>query len=153
MNITKVNVTKYYLTDLKGLDSISVIVENYKLGHGKIMIECYGRSWAYTWTAMGEHTIEEFFVSCDDGYLTGKLFSGTIYQVDWDKIAEASKAMGLEPPAEGDGYSDYARKVLREVYGDDWNFALPQKLNPDYEYLMRIVQAVKEGLQQILVTT
>ena len=41
---------------------------------------------------------------------------------------------------------------MTEMYGDDmceWNYLLPKTTNPDYEYLCRIIKAVKSGLNAI----
>jgi len=35
--------------------------------------------------------------------------------------------------------------VFREVFGDDWYDNLPKKTNPDYLYLCRIIDTVKEA--------
>jgi len=55
------------------LDPIRVITENLSPGQGRIIIVCYDASWVGYWGAMGDTTIEEFFVSCDSGYLAKNL--------------------------------------------------------------------------------
>lgn len=61
------------LTDLKALDPIRVITEDYRPGAGRIIIQCFDRAWTGYWGAMGERSISEFFTACDAGYLLGNL--------------------------------------------------------------------------------
>ena len=46
MKLETSTVTKLQLTELNNLDPISVILENYEPGKGKIIIECCGKSWS-----------------------------------------------------------------------------------------------------------
>ena len=55
------------------LDPIRVITENIEPGKGRIIIVCYDSSWVGYWGAMGGRTVEEFFLSCDAGYLSSNL--------------------------------------------------------------------------------
>lgn len=57
------------IKDYSGLDPVSVFLEDFESGKGKITIECYGKYWSAYWGAMGERTISEFFSSCSDNKL------------------------------------------------------------------------------------
>jgi hypothetical protein len=35
---------------------------------------------------------------------------------------------------------------MNQIFGDEWWCEIPQKPNPKYEYLLRILRAVKAGL-------
>ena len=35
-------------------------------------------------------------------------------------------------------------KLLSEVFGSEWWYSLPEKLNPEYEYICRIISTVKK---------
>ncbi len=45
MRIEQSTVTKLTLTEIDGLDPVTVILENHAPGKGKIIIECYGEVW------------------------------------------------------------------------------------------------------------
>ena len=108
MKIENKLVTKLLLTDLDRLDPISVIIENYKPGAGRIIIECYGRVWTYYWGSMSGQSVQEFFKRCATGYLVDKLepsedkndimYAGTI--IEFIKIA--FNEMAEEPEAESE---------------------------------------------------
>ena len=76
MNITQQPVVMRTITGAERLDPIRVITVNLKPGQGRIDISCYGRAWTAYWGAMGEQTIEEFFMDCNPDYLLGNLVSG-----------------------------------------------------------------------------
>lgn len=147
MKITKEKVIRYRLTEIKGLDPIDVIVENYEIGQGKIIIECFGESWSHYWGGMGKSNIEQFFQACDKYYLAGKLSRINEHETDWGKINEDSVKSGLGKINEGDGYSKEATDILIKLYGEDWRFDLPQKTTTNREYLWRIVETIKEAFK------
>jgi hypothetical protein len=61
-----------------GLDPIRVIfMDEKRLGAGRVIVQCWDRSWCSFWGAMGERTVREFFLSCDSHYLTDNLIRGT----------------------------------------------------------------------------
>ncbi|WP_257292967.1 hypothetical protein [Endozoicomonas sp. ONNA1] len=41
------------------------------------------------------------------------------------------------------------QELLDQIYGEEWWHSLPEKANPDYEYLCRIIKAVQSGLAAI----
>jgi hypothetical protein len=158
-------VKKLKITEIESLDTITVILEDIGPRQGKIIIECYSESWASYWGGMGDRTIAEFFCSCGNDYLIGNLSSTKSTVIDDDAIEEAAKKIILRLRRDGeidsvearemfdevDGYgpdiaNDY--KLLHRVYGDEWWYALPHKMNHEYEYLERICNAVKFGIQQ-----
>ena len=55
------------------LDPITVMLQDFGTGSGKLVIECYGEAWAAYWGAMGEDNIREFVTRCDTDYIVGKL--------------------------------------------------------------------------------
>ena len=73
MKYEEKQVKMIFITEVKGLDPITVILEDYQQGAGKIIIECYCEAWANYWGSMGDKTVGEFFCSCDNSYLFGKL--------------------------------------------------------------------------------
>ncbi|MCK5607797.1 hypothetical protein KAR91_38295 [Candidatus Pacearchaeota archaeon] len=139
MKITKSNPLKIKIEEVERLDPITVILEDLEPGKGKIIIECYGESWSSYWGGMGDRTISEFFCSCDNDYLAKNLDSGIPQTVDdeekWDDEFDISLKQFK--------FEEYER-------GFSLNCPeIPQKPNPKYEYLSRILDTVKEALKEL----
>jgi hypothetical protein len=166
MKIEKSTVEKIRITEIANLDPITVILEDFEPGKGKIIIECYGQSWSSFWPAMGG-TITEFFCRCDEHYLAKNLSLIREYVDDYDalgdqvkrRICEMRRSKELESFDARelfdeanyieDPYGDNA-KLMEAVFGDEWRHDLniPSKINPDYEYLTRIIKTVQQALKQ-----
>lgn len=86
MKTETTQITKLLISDLMGepykLDPVTVIIEDlgvraeigdHKTRQGKIIIECYGRSWTAYWGSMGDRTVAQFFNDCNADYLIGCL--------------------------------------------------------------------------------
>jgi hypothetical protein len=147
MNVEKTNITKYHLTDVERLDPIAVYAEDFGPRRGQITITCYGESWTASWGGMGERNVVEFFLSCDQYYLAKNLSSIDSQIYDIDAIREEAKEKDIDCWRD-DPWNDY--EFLTEMYGPDpynWYDDMPKIPNPDYEYLLRIILAVQEGLK------
>lgn len=125
MKVVESTINKIEISEVKGLDPISVICENTAPGKGKVTVTCYGESWTSFWNAIGKRTIEEFFCACDSDYLIGSLSheSSTIYEepeclTDQDEFSEV-----------GNG-----------------SHGLTEMPNPKYEYIKRIVETIQNAL-------
>jgi len=169
MKIERTKVEKLKLTELDALDPITVILEDIAPRQGKIIIECYGQSWSSYWGGMGDRTISQFFCSCDNGYLIGNLSSINSMIPDWGGLPDHVKKEVIKIRRDGEFDKDQAREIwdeihwlegvesydglhaysemLVKVFGDDWWYGLPEKENPDYVYLSRIVDSVKVALK------
>lgn len=171
MKISRTQVEKITVTEVPNLDPLSVYLEDYGPGQGKITITCFGKSWTHYWSHMGEDTkLREFFLSCDNQYIAGKLAPGTVGGIDAPELLPPIlKAKILELRREGslaklqardlyvwaddlrhdpfDQYSSRDRDNIEEIFGPEWWYEMPSKPNPDYEYLCRILDAVKEALR------
>lgn len=156
------------LSEIESLDPITVKIENYEPGKGKINIECYGEAWSSYWGGMSGRSIQEFFLSCDNGYIIENLCQGLYSRVTADgadlqkflkdKVIEARKEDSITGDVARDlfdkfdhielGTLDYYHREVSKVLGDDWHYCLPEVKNPKYVYLDRIVSAVKQGLKE-----
>jgi hypothetical protein len=58
-----------YLT----LDDITIFFQDFELGKGRIVVECYGEAWSAYFGAMGGQTIRQFVETAGPDYLTNKL--------------------------------------------------------------------------------
>lgn len=177
MKITESMVRKLVITEasrregLGTLDPISVIVEDYGPGEGKITITCFGEAWSNYWSHMGENnTLMDFFLKCDKHYLVGKLKTGIedrIADDDQDALERLLRERVIELRRKDDINKDTAREtwgiiplvdasnpgasdtLLYDLLGDEWWYCLPKKPNPAYEYLCDIVEAVKGAFKQL----
>lgn len=162
MKVETSKVVRVRGTELKGLDPITIYLEDFKPGEGKIIIECYGKSWSSYWYGMGrDNTVATFFITTGVDYLIGCLSPHLqpVIQVeedDYDIIKEAL-LKGLEG-REGEEAQDLREEIkeaiwpdwdyyAEKVFGDDgWHGDLPTKPNPAYEHLSRVITVTKEIL-------
>jgi len=171
MIITESTIKKLMISGIQDLDPIAVMVENFGPGAGKITITCFNECWSNYWGAMGEqHTLETFFMKCDEHYIANKLKSGIRDEInddDEDAMTNAlrteiikdrrngrhnkDEARELWDEAENptDGYLTEDRELFYKVFGDDWWDARPKKPNPDYLYLCRIIETVQKAFAQL----
>jgi hypothetical protein len=170
MNAEITAVQKLTLRDLQAdfqLDSVTVILEDFELGKGKIIIECYGDSWSACWGAMGGKNVATFFCSCDEHYIAKKL-SGISGDVPDYEALEAegkkevcrlrrnrdlteSEARDLFGDAErfsnAESACDLDGSAMQIIFGEEWWHSIPNRPNPAYQYLCRIIKAVQVGMQ------
>ena len=132
----------YVLTDLVSLDPVTVYVTNYVPGQGKIVIECYCSSWAAYWGGMGEATLQEFLLTCENDYILGKLLKQTC-QTNFDEINEIARKRGFSLAVTNDVEVAMQAEDMSECFGPDWYMDLPQCNTSEYEYVGRILNAIK----------
>lgn len=172
MKIETSTVKKLVISDLERLDPITVFLEDLDPRQGKATITCYNESWTSYWGGMGDRTIAEFILSCDEHYLA-KNFGGHIDHslIDIENMADHARKEIIGLRRKKDLDSDYARELydkaerleglehdstlfdlhgglMQEVFGDDWWHGLPTVPNHKYTYLCRIINTVKEALRQ-----
>lgn len=172
MSIVTSTVQKVWIPGSDDLDPITVYLENYEPGKGKITIESWGRAWSSAWPAMSKRSVEQFFVDSGTSYLAGYLDTGIdseVFNPDMDELRasicrevfayrrtkqfDKTMARDLYDRAQevemGPCYcTDY--KLLSALYGDDWYEGSLDALkvpNQKYVYLCKVIEAVKEGLK------
>lgn len=180
MKIERSEVTKLVITDIPRLDPITVFAEDIGPRQGKIVIECYGRSWSAYWGGMGERCIAEFFCSCSVDYIAGRMGEVQSDITDSKAIADGARRQIIElrrGQLLSNGHRlgrhdittkearelweevEYAHfgddgwgesKLMEKIFGDEWWYRLPTKPNPDYQYLCRIISAVQDALKQTM---
>lgn len=174
MNVTTSIATKICITDVPRLDPISVYLEDLGPERGKVTITCFDDSWTNFWGSMGKgRTVRDFFIGCDNGYLCSKFASGLYSTVeDFDQITAHARKGIIDQRKESIAYGgSFTKDVARElwddaenlssyhtdlpetyadlmykIFGDEWWHGLPQKPNYKYDYICRILDAVKEAL-------
>jgi len=71
------SVTRYRIEDAPGLDPVTVYVENYAPGKGRMVVTCYASAWTAFWGAMGDDTtLEQFVASCSPEYVADNMVWG-----------------------------------------------------------------------------
>ena len=170
MKIAKTTVEKLVITEVKNLDPISVIVEDFGPGQGKITITCFGDAWSHYWSHMGEtNKLADFFCSCDEHYIARKLKNGiedTISDDDPEALTRLLRGEIIKDRRLGDITREVARdywdraenydaefdghELLYEVLGDEFWYRTPKKPNPDYEYLCLIIKTVQKAFKSQL---
>lgn len=151
MNTEKRQTETYIITGFVDLDAVTVYVTNYKLGQGKMVIECYGQSWAHYWHAMGEQTLQEFVLKAENEYLAGKLIRGDTQQTDFDEINELAHKRGFPNICvTSDVEVAMEAREMSLCFGPDWYMDLPRCHTTEYHYLGRILNAVKAAFNDEL---
>ena len=167
MKTTESKVRKIKIEEIDGLDPVSVYLEDFEPGKGKITISCYSQTWSSYWPAMGG-TISEFFRRANNDYLSENLGGPNRYVVDEDKSKDWLKKELIQKRRNEDVWNYEAREMFEEIEGIEdpekwaaedgplskllfegewWNADFPKKENPDYTYLCRIIDTVKEVLK------
>lgn len=167
MQIHRSTVTKLTIIGATALDPITVILEDISSRRGKIIIECFGKSWSAYWGGMEEKNVSQFFRSCDEHYLAKSLSDIDPGIIDSKSIKDAcvKNVLGerrkhnmshdearelcdeIDSAVVGDdGWSD--PNLMQKVFGDEWWYSLPTRPNPNYDYLCRIIKAVQDALGQ-----
>ncbi len=71
------SVIRYRIEDAPGLDPVTVYVENYEPGKGRMVVTCYASAWTAFWGAMGaDTTLEQFVASCSPEYVADNMVWG-----------------------------------------------------------------------------
>ena len=171
MKIETSTVTKLLISGIPRLDPISLFLEDFGPGRGKVTISVFGDSWSAGWGAMGEEfDIRRFLVACNEDYLIRKLSCGIERTIDdYEGLVEAAKQSIRDLRWEDSITKERARRlyqdadqlrdcdcrerlgehddILSSCFGDEWYDCLPQKPNPKYEYLKKIVLTIQEALK------
>lgn len=61
------------ITDVPRLDPVTVFLQDLGDGRGRLVVECYGKSWAAYFNATGTATLAEFIARGSHDYLTNAL--------------------------------------------------------------------------------
>ncbi|QJT78208.1 hypothetical protein [Citrobacter freundii] len=161
MKVEKLDVLSFVLTHLERLDPVRVMIENYEPGKGRVTITCYGKAWTAAWFAMGGDDVQTFIKRVSNDYLIGCLDPQLLSTVDDDNDAnllfvKAEQARNMWDEAEN---ADDVKEScccfgvgneLLSLFGDDpWYAGWPTVPNPKYQYLERIVNAVRDGLKEL----
>jgi hypothetical protein len=172
MKIEQSTVTKLLLSELENLDPVTVFLEDFEPGKGKITISCYGKSWSSYWGAMSGDDVATFFrwvspdyvIGCFDTQLHSTRFSGAAlvkkaraqilkdrrrFDIDAATAREQYDEAGDLGQVPSVDYLGHAYpELMEQLFGYEWwhSAADASEPNPEYLYLERIIKAVQAGL-------
>lgn len=170
VEVATAHVTALRLTGLDNLDPITVYLDNPEPGRGWITIRCWDACWAAGWPSMAGRRVEEFFVERDDHYLA-KALSSTPAEVaaSGEALIRSLRAELLRRIRDRYMDKDLANRcwemldeieiddddcgrdeLMTAIFGVEWFRDPPTMPNPDYLYLCRIIQAVRDGLRKYI---
>lgn len=174
ITVEKMDVLAYTVTGAERLDPVRLMIENYEPGKGRITITCYGKAWTGAWFAMGGDSVQEFIKRVSNEYLIGYFDPGLQITVDDDNDAnlafvkreiiklrrmqeiDGNEARGMWDEAESAddvkaSCCDYlVGNKLLSLFGDDpWYANWPSVPNHQYQYLERILNAMRAGLNEL----
>lgn len=142
MKVTREKTEKLKITDVDGLDPVTVFLEDHAPGRGEVTIKCYGESWSAYWGGMGDRTVSEFINSCDADYISGKLSPISETEIDFDAL---DRVLGI---TDSEQMLRWNPRELEEKLGcSTHEYDYPMKPNPGYEYLRRIVETVQQAIK------
>lgn len=174
ITVEKMDVLAYTVTGAERLDPVRVMIENYEPGKGRITVTCYGRAWTGAWFAMGGDTVQDFIKRVSNDYLIGCLAPRLESTIDDDNEAnlnfvkqqiiklrqerEIEAYVAREMWAEAENADDVKANCcdflvgekLLNLFGDDpWYAGWPKVPNHEYQYLERVLNAMREGLNEL----
>ncbi|MCA6954676.1 hypothetical protein [Pectobacterium polaris] len=174
ITIEKTDVIAFTINGAERLDPVRVMIENIEPGKGLITITCFGKSWNSGWGSMSGDPVQVFIKRVSNDYLIGCLSPQLSSTIDDDNDANLQfvKSEIINLRRQWEIESDKAREMWEEaesaddvkacccdyrigsellsLFGDDpWYASWPSVPNPEYTYLDRIINAVRDGLTEL----
>ena len=174
MKVEKSDILAFTISEVERLDPVRVMIENYEPGQGRITVTCYGQAWTGAWFAMGGDTVQEFIKRVSNEYLIGYFDPQLESTVEDDNDANLLfvKSQIIKLRRELEIEADEAREMWDEaenaedvktrccdcrigdrlpgLLGDDpWYANWPSVPNHKYQYLERIINTVRDGLEEM----
>lgn len=166
-------VVSFSVTGVNGVDAIQVIAEDMDKGRGRLTVICCNESWTATWLSMGA-SLSDFVKKVSNDYIIGCFSPSLSCYTDADNAANLRfvKSEIIKRRRAGDISSRKARAMWTEagdaanvkenccgylpgeelpwLFGSQpWHAEWPSMENPDYKYLEKILDAVREGFRQL----
>lgn len=157
------------------LDMITVYLEDLGVNSngsntGMITIACFGKAWSHYFHGMGNRNMAQFFCDCNQHYLAGKLsdINPTLHDFDklesvlWNSLRNQADKLSTEIYEDlqyqletydsngGIHWCNNHYNLMQWLVAYDWYEELPEKENPEYTYLLMIIQSVQSGLKEYL---
>lgn len=97
MNIRPTDVHTFRITDVPGLDPITVFLDDHEPGRGTLTVRCFDRAWTCYWGAMGDgKSLAQFITrSADAGYIANCLVRGNRAAITKPQVQDREEAYVL----------------------------------------------------------
>lgn len=174
MQVKKLNVLSFSVSGVEGIDSIQVIAEEMDRGCGRLTVVCCAESWTAKWLNMG-CSLPDFISGVSNDYIIGcfapslgcytdadngvnlRFVKAEIIKRRRDRLIDSNKARAMWTEA-GDA-ENVKENCCGYLPGDElpwlfgsepWHAQWPQVENPEYKYLEKILDAMREGFRQLV---
>ena len=117
------------------IETTDVILNDYELGKGKIIIsdDDYGYNFSYYWGAMGQSALSDFLQDIDTGYFVGKLGPHSGGEISMDKTMKVVRKWWKEES----GIRWYEFKEEQKELREKFNIIQQETCDQqDFVYLM-----------------
>lgn len=89
---TDIKMQIFRVSDIPGIDPVTVVLEDLGPGRGRLIVECFGQAWSAYWCAMGEtRTVAKFVAASDRDYVVCRLGAARRDREYLSKIVDAVK--------------------------------------------------------------
>lgn len=149
MRVSKSNTETYVITEVPGLDPITVFISNHRRGSGRMVVEHFGDAWAHYWIAMGDRTVQQFVAGAGLDYLLRKLCRET-KQTDFDAINRIAQEKGIELDVTTDVEVAFAAEDMELIFGEDWYLDMPRRHSNEYLELRKVLTIVRAAFDEEL---
>lgn len=97
MNITYTATKVFRISDVRGLDPITVYLDDHEPGRGTLTLRCFDRAWTCYWGAMGDGYDLARFIgrSVDAGYIANCLVRGGRAVITGRRVEDKEEAYVL----------------------------------------------------------
>ena len=158
MKVERLLTEKYYITDVYGLDPITVFCENHGDRRGEITVKIYGEVWTTYFGSMGYETIQEFVLKANNSYMHNKMCPSHCYpepEPDWrtfvnnvrKEVLSRRKDLFISKLEARWLYSldeDFWEEVKPQYYSDSWNWDCSLDYHSSYESCLMWINCIEE---------
>lgn len=176
MKVTEGTCEVLVITEVKNLDPVTIFIQNFSPGKGSITIRCWNSAWYSYWPGMGDGNLQDFFCSCDNQYLLKNLVPhDRMYEFDSEGFSKTIKEAILKNRKDDEIDKDGAKEhwdwynlhkcdledcnsygelhgqfceKLSEILGDDYYYDLPTTYTHEANWVIRIIESIREAFKQ-----
>lgn len=170
MKITESTARKILITDLinsHSLDPITVYIEDYAPGSGRITIASWDGTWSNHWGSMGEqYNIQSFIMKCSNDYLAGKFLNGKTHEPSLEATVKKAKLQVIKDRRHQDIGPDRARDLYdwlngleelamsdgdywHDIFGDEYWCQFSTAPTSECIWLCKILDVLREAFTQM----
>lgn len=106
--------TTIQISGIPGLDTVTVFLQDFEFGQGRLTVECYGKAWSSYWNAM-EGPLAEFVARCNEHYLVQNLMRYRAHGMKAAEITREETYLGRIVPVVRDAIKSQATWLVAEA--------------------------------------